>query len=313
MPRPIDARPVRTTPRRLCVALVAVLSLGLLIASTASAAIAPVRGVSYGPVPGETLTIFPTTTTTTTTVALRSAAATLPASVILVHGGGWRTQFSETEQPTVAQGLRAHGFVVFDINYPQSTTTETAFPKQPEALDEAIDYVGEHAAEYGSDPANIVLLGGSAGGHLVDFTGEQHLPGVRAVISLSGPTNLVSLMELAKREEVKTSLAISLAQALGCPGKEVLAYEKIQTCGPSNVSLAEQFSPTMHVPASACPNWQLYSAEEDLVPVSQQREFLSALKAKGCSASLRVLAGPGHSFGYWPSVNSSVYSFIAEN
>lgn len=284
----------------------------LAFASTASAAMPPpLKGVTYGPLPSETLTIFPTAVPTGA-VALRPAIASLAPTVILVHGGGWRTQYTETEQPTVAQGLRNQGYPVYDINYPQDNSDRPAFPTQPEALQAAIAYAHESAASFGGDPENIVLVGGSAGGHLVDLAGEQHLPGVRAVVSLSGPTNLITLMALAKRQELKLSLAVSLAQALGC-GEEFYGYQKIQHCTPEAVALAEQFSPVYHVPATPCPNWLLFGSEEDLVPVSQQREFLSPLRAAGCNASLSVVPGGGHSFSYWTSVNTAIYQFIAAN
>ena len=283
----------------------------LAFASTASATLPPpVKGVNYGPMPSEVLTIFPTASSGA--FALRTTIAGLAPTVILVHGGGWRTQYNETEQPSVAQGLRSKGYLVYDINYPQDNGDRTAFPTQPEALQAAIAFAHESAASFGGDPENIVLVGGSAGGHLVDLAGEQQLPGVRAVVSLSGPTNLITLMALAKHQELKLSLAVSLAQALGC-GEEFLGYEKIQHCTPEAVALAQQFSPVNNIPATSCPNWLLFSAQEDLVPVSQQREFLSLLRAAGCNASLTVAPGAGHAFGYWSTVNTAVYQFIAAN
>ena len=309
--RPFDRRPGLQGRLRLLACLAAALSLTLMAASSAMAAIPPVRGVTYGPMAGELVTIFPTKAAPVA-APLTAGVSALPPTVLLVHGGGWRTQFSETEQPTVAQGLRAKGFAVFDINYPQANIAETAFPKQPEALQDAIEFAHENAASYGGDPENIVLVGGSAGGHLVDVAGEQAIPYLRAVVSLSGPTNLPALLALATRQELKQSLGVSLAIALGC-GPEATGLEKVLACGPANLSLAEQFSPVSHVPKASCPHWLLFSAEEDLVPLSQQQEFLAALKARGCSASLQVEPGKGHSFGYWPEANAAIYSFIAGN
>jgi len=305
------------TRRSLAFAAATLASIVMLAASTAAQAtlIPPVRGVQYGPSPLDIATIYIPASQTQSVNAAASARAGLAAAsagapaVVLVHGGGWRQQPNETEQPTVANDLRYQGFTVFDINYPQANSHETAFPKQPEAVEAAVDWVQEHGGEYGANPANVVLVGGSAGGNLVDLAGEQ-LAGVRGVVSLSGPTNLETLVQLGQEAGLKSSLAISLSIALGC-GREILGWEKIFAC--TNTAFERQFSPVYNVPRGACPNWQLFAAEEDLVPASQQEEFLTALQAAGCNASLEVLSGKGHAFGYWWRVKSTIYSFIEAN
>jgi acetyl esterase/lipase len=281
--------------------------------ATAADALLPIKGLSYGSAPSETVTVYEplgTVAASGSSGSTSSAAAGDAPSVILVHGGGWRQQPNTTEQPTVAQNLRGHGFAVFDIDYPQASASQVAFPKEPEAIESAIAWVRQNAAKYGGDPENIELLGGSAGGNLVDLAAER-TPGIRSVVELSGPTNLVSMVEMGKREELKSSLTISLAIALGC-GREVYGWTKISNC--DNFAFQEEWSPVDKVPASGCPHWLLLGAEEDLVPVSQQEEFLPKLQAAGCSATLHVLPGKGHGFGYWPRVNEAyVYSFLAAN
>jgi alpha-L-fucosidase 2 len=302
----------RRRPRPLLAAAVcAFLGAGIAVPSAQATITPPVRGIPYGPAPGETITAFTAKTTTKLATALGGAAATGGApSVVLVHGGGWRRQLSVTEQAVVADNLMLHGDAVFDVDYPQDTAASPAFPKEPEAVASAISWVKAHATEFGGNPSNIVLLGGSAGGHLVELAGEK-TPGVRAVVSLSGPSNLVTLMEMGMLDELKPSLSVSLALALGC-GQGGVSWEKILQCGPE-IPLAEQYSPVDHVPASECPNWLLFSTEEDLVPVSQSREMLAALQANGCNATLNVLSGKGHSFGYWGRVQLQVNEFISAN
>jgi acetyl esterase/lipase len=285
----------------------------MVFAPAASAWTPPVMG-SYGPLPSEVVTIYvPVNPAPSPALAPKATVATEPGApaVLLVHGGGWRTQYNLTEQTTVAQNLRSQGFVVFDIDYPQASLNQTAFPKQPEAIRAAVAFVRANGASYGADPNNIELLGGSAGGNLVDLIGEQAPEGVRSVISLSGPSNLIPLDELGLKEELKESLAVSLAIAIGC-GRERIGYAKLTACTPENLALAEVGSPALHV-GTACVPFALFSAEEDLVPLSQSQEMLSALQAKGCTASLGIVPGKGHSFGYWTRVKEQVYSFIAAN
>jgi acetyl esterase/lipase len=275
----------------------------------------PLRGVPYGPLPEELVTIFEPNTPATSAPSTALARAALAGAeggapaVVLVHGGGWRQQPNLTEQPTVAQSLREHGYVVFDINYPQANSREAAFPKQPEAVEAAVRWVKEHGAAYGADPQNVILVGGSAGGNVVDLAGE-HLAGVRGVVSLSGPTNLVAMVTLGQEQLLTSNLTISLSIALGC-GRELVGWEKILGC--TDTATQEMWSPVFHVPTTSCPNWLLFSAEIDIVPLSQQQEMLAALRSAGCSANLHVVPEKGHSFGYWSQVSRTIFSFINAN
>jgi acetyl esterase/lipase len=280
-------------PRLLLGTLVALMVLFGITTAAQAKEPPPIKGVSYGPSPAELQTIYPA----------KEAGAT---TVIFVHGGGWRFQKLETEQGSDALGLQKEGFAVFNVNYPQDSPMELAFPLEPDAIETATSWAISHGESYNASPHNVVLLGGSAGGQLVAMAAEQldaAVPGtVKAVITLSGPTNLKSLVELGQRHEIKTSLIHSLEQALGC--------------GPSLTGCSEAFetewSPTAHVPeVTACPAWLLFSAEADLVPITQADEMLAALEGAGCSAKLDVVAGKGHSFSYWPTVaKADIYPFI---
>jgi acetyl esterase/lipase len=237
-------------------------------------------GISYGPNAEEVLNVFPAQTPHAVTV-------------VLVHGGGWRIQRLRTERSEEAEELQEQGFTVFNIDYPQDTPSMSAFPLEPDAVENAIGYAQAHTALYNGDPENIVLLGGSAGGNLVELAAEQ-IP-VRAVIALSGPTNLRALLEQKLRVE---KIGEDVEQALGCLES---------ACSPN---FAEEWSPAMHV--SLCPVWQLFSSKADPVPLSQAQGMLAAVRAAGCAAHLTVLGGGKHAFEYWPQVKHELFSFIRE-
>lgn len=235
------------------------------------------KGTSYDPSPEEVLTVYP-------------AAQPGAPTVVLVHGGGWRVQRVHTE---VAEELQAQGFTVFYVDYPQDTPLTPAFPLEPDAIENAIHYAKADAAADNGNPENTILLGGSAGGNLVELAAER-IP-VRAVVVLSGLSNLSALIGAKLRVE---KIGEDVEQALGC----------VETA--CSESFAEEWSPALHV--AMCPTWKPFSSKGDPVPVSQAQEMLAALRAAGCPASLTVLGGARHAFEYWGKVREEIFSSIDE-
>jgi acetyl esterase/lipase len=260
--------------------------------SPASAKVGPIfHGVSYGPSPNELATIY----------TPGQPGGTI---VVVVHGGGWRLQKLATEVGSQAKSLQLQGFSVFNINYDQDSPTEPAFPLETNDVVAATEWAIAHAADYGGNPAKVVLLGGSSGGQLVARAAEQldaMKPGtVRAVISLSGPMNFSSLVMLARNGQVKDKNYVrSIGQALGCAGE-------LSACSPAYEA---EWSPLMHIPASGCPEWLLFSSEVDLVAQAQAGEMVSGLRDASCNVTHEVVP-TGHGFSYWSTIAKQVFAFI---
>jgi len=262
----------------------------LAVAGSPAMASGPVlTHVSYGSSAEEFMRIYP-------------AKAAGSTTVILVHGGGWRLQSGMNTASGIgneANSIREHHATVFDIEYPQDTNS-TAFPLETHAVEAATAFAKAHAAEYNANPAKVVLVGGSAGGQLVERVAEAIKPA--GVVALSGPTDFVSLTEAVRNGTYKEAKFItSLGKALGCEPRT----------GPCPESYEREWSPVDNIPAANCPPWLLFSAQEDLIPVSQDREMQTALEAAGCSSTLDVIPGKGHAFSYWSSVKLTIFNFIA--
>ena len=136
-----------------------------------------VRDLRYGPGPRQTLDIFP------------AGAPNAPVAMFW-HGGGWRAQskdhFSYVAEPLVAAGVTAV-LVGYDLH------PEVTLRRMMEEACEAIAWTVRNIAEYGGDPARIVVAGHSAGAQLSgmalahDFAkdGLQRSP-VRGALLISG-------------------------------------------------------------------------------------------------------------------------------
>jgi acetyl esterase/lipase len=267
-------------------------------ASTLSSPYGPVyERLSYGPRWRQVTDVF-------------QAANPHAPIVILVHGGGWRVYAALVKYASESMALQAQGFTVFTINYDQDSELTPAFPLEPNDVALATQWAIENAARFNGDPSNVTLLGGSAGGQLVATTAEQMnatSPGtIKRVVSLSGPMNFVTLLQLIHEGKITDEEFIfSVQQALGRdPGTNVFRNRSEAESYPAT------WSPALHARPESCPKWLLFNSAEEFIPLSQSQEMNSALLRANCRSSLTVVPGSAHAFGYFDRVASSIYNFI---
>jgi arylformamidase len=106
----------------------------------------------YGPGEGETLDVFPA-----------APAATAAPVLVFIHGGWWRS-LDKADHSFIAPPFNMAGAAVVMPNYalcPAVSIEHIALQ-----MTRALAWVWRHAAEFGGDPARIVVAGHSAGGHL---------------------------------------------------------------------------------------------------------------------------------------------------
>src|SRR6185437_12854073 len=84
--------------------------------------------------------------------------------VIFVHGGEW-TRGDKSNVSYKPKFLNENGIVLVSINY--RLTPPATHPAQPNDVAAAVRWVHDHAADFGGDAKKIVLMGHSAGCHLV--------------------------------------------------------------------------------------------------------------------------------------------------
>jgi acetyl esterase/lipase len=123
--------------------------------------------------------------------------------VIYVHGGGWRIGGKDLGTRPFFRRLAGQGHVVLDIAY--TLWPQSGIPAMVSEVKQAVLWLKEHAETYSLDPKRIVLMGGSAGGHLVLLTaytpGHPAFPpplasadtSVRGVIAFYPPTDFLAM------------------------------------------------------------------------------------------------------------------------
>ncbi len=90
--------------------------------------------------------------------------------LLYIHGGGWAIGDKRLVQHK-PEWANAHGWVFVSVNYRLSPRVE--HPEHARDVAEAIAYVHEHAAQWGGDPEQIVIMGHSAGAHLAAIVASE--------------------------------------------------------------------------------------------------------------------------------------------
>jgi acetyl esterase/lipase len=183
------------------------------------------------------------------------------------------------------------------------------FPACVEDCKAAVRWLRANAGAYRIDAKRIGVVGLAAGGHLACLLGTAgdaslegnggnagHSSAVQAVVSLSGPTDLLS--EGMHTEEL---LKRNLVPLLGGPPKTHRdAYRKA--------------SPLHQELRSPPPFLLIHGTADTIVPVDQAREMGGKLRLAGGQAQLLLLEGEGHT---WAGANllrsiDTMLSFLDE-
>lgn len=148
--------------------------------------------VAYGEAPRQKMDVY------------LPAASAAPAPIIfMVHGGAWK--YGDKKNTRVVDNkLNRYvpgGFIFISVNYRMLPLADPL--EQLDDIARALAYVQAHAAEFHGDPSKVILMGHSAGAHLVsllschpDLAGRHGIKPWLGTVSLDSATyNVVETME----------------------------------------------------------------------------------------------------------------------
>ena len=217
-----------------------------------------------------------------------------------VHGGGWVIGAKEQQGIPLMLHMAARGWVCLDVNYPLSPRAR--WPAHVVAVKQAIQWIREHADEYGADPSFIAVTGGSAGGHLaamVALSGNDPSlqPGFEdADTSVQACVPFYGLYDFTLESGTKHS-----RQRLDALIRPLVMAHSARY--PDDFRAA---SPLYRVSPDAPPFLVLHGRNDTLVPVADARAFVTALRdvAKN-PVGYAELVGAQHAFDVFTSVRSA--------
>ena len=184
--------------------------------------------------------------------------------VVVIHGGFWKAAYGLELGRPLAADLVERGWAAWNLEYRRVGNGGGT----PETLDDVAAGL-DLLAELTPTLSNVVTLGHSAGGHLAAWAASRG--GVSAVISQAGVLDLRS------------------AHDDGLGGGAVQAF-----LGHPPAEADDRYDPIRQVPLDV-PVWCVHAAADDVVPISQSRDYVTAARAAGAAATLVEVPGDHYS------------------
>lgn len=208
----------------------------------------------------------------------------------MIHGGGWREGSKDDARMVtrVALPLARRGYAVAAASY--RLAPRHRFPAQLEDVRLALDWL---AAELGSEPKLLGVVGGSAGGHLAALLGVQGA--VRCAVTLVAPVDLTppGYLHHVQDPGLRRELTKILTDLIGRPwDQEPEAWRRA--------------SPLHQAGPGSAPFFLLHGRADDVVPAGQVERFAGALAAAGVEVETAFLEGMGHDVDQPPGIGPAV-------
>lgn len=220
--------------------------------------------------------------------------------VLQLHGGAWCTGDKRYQGLPLLNHLAAEGWVTVNANYRLSPSA--TFPDHLIDCKRALAWIRAHIADYGGDPDNVSVTGGSAGGHLATMLAltanrKEYQPGfehidttVRAAVPLYGAYDLTNRLgtwpEVAFRRLLEPWVI-----------KGFLTEEP---------ELFQAASPIHQVAEDAPPMLIVHGTRDTITPAEDARLFAQELGTASHNPVLYAeLHGAQHSFDLLPSIRTA--------
>jgi acetyl esterase/lipase len=199
--------------------------------------------------------------------------------VVVVHGGFWRAQYDRAHVRPLSHALAAAGCTVASIEFRRSGQPGGGWPGTFDDVATAIDVVPTLLSDCLGGPIHrLVLLGHSAGGHLVTWAAS------RPSLPTSSPWF---------RPDTAADLVVDLAGVCDLRRAHALGLDDDATGllmggGPDDVP--ERYAvadPAVLLPAA--PVVVVHGTEDDRVPVAVSRSYVDAMGAAGTAEPVHLV------------------------
>lgn len=214
-----------------------------------------------------------------------SAGSRLPV-LIYLHGGGWVWNSIDTHDRLMREYAAASGCAVIGPDY--ALSPEAVFPQALEECAGVLRWVQEHGAEWGLDPARIVLGGDSAGANLA--------AGVALLVRDSGvpvPLRGLLLNYGVFGNRLNTPSYREFAEGYGLTRERMDFYWR--SYAPRAADRLNPLAAPLRADLAGLPPCLLQIAELDVL-ASENHAMAARLRAAGVAVEAEVFPGTVHGF-----------------
>jgi acetyl esterase/lipase len=228
------------------------------------------------------------------TTTNRPASVVAHGTVVVIHGGYWRSQYGAELGEPLARDLAAHGMAAWNLEY-RRAGNGGGWPHTFEDVLAGIDYLSTIAGENGLNVSNVVALGHSAGGHLAAWAaGRDRLSHIgaadadRQVVRNTGDGAL------------SVSAVVSQSGVLDLKAAEKLNLSNGAVCNllggdSGRFPKRHRYADPMNLLPLEIPVFAVHATEDEDVPVSLSEAYVAASHAAGGSAQLLRVPGDHYS------------------
>jgi len=220
-------------------------------------------------------------------------------SVIVCPGGSYHWLDQETEGMMVGEWLSAHGITAFVLLYRTAGHVEVAMPvrlffrgkRHPDMITDAqraLQYVGEHALEYGIDPDKIGMMGFSAGGHLVMSA------------ACFNESDFLQLAGIENNVNLRPAFVVPVYPVVTMDPPYVHRRSRRGLLGDNRVAdraMRDSLSLEKHIPDNCPPVFLINCVDDPIVQYQNSVLLDSALTQKGIPHQYIQYETGGHGFG----------------
>jgi acetyl esterase/lipase len=238
-------------------------------------------------------------------LVLPAAERPLPV-VIVVHGGFWRATYDRTHTAPQCVALARAGWAVAALEY-RRVGAGGGWPETFADIAAGIDAL---PGLFGPvvDPDRVVLMGHSAGGHLVLWAAGRHRlpPGAPG--------------HLADRPRLRGVVALGAVADLGWALDHRMGSGAVQALlgavDPAEAQDRRRLADPVALLPTGVPTVLVHGALDDAVPLGCAQSYAAAARAAGDPCELRVLPDVGHfefldpTSTVWPHVRSAAASLL---
>lgn len=243
--------------------------------------------------------------------------------LIIIHGGGWRSNDEDIMRGMARQFARGGKYVVASIDYRWLGTgdgdeTPNSMPDLIEDVFGAITHIQEHSEEYGGDPSKIVLTGDSAGGHL--SASAATMPNMIGDGGFGEPDGVFEylptyLPDGKSADDVRDEI-ISAIKGVA-PTYGVFSFSggnMRQMLGMTGAADAEvaAISPINNIPNAderLVPHYLIRGTQDPLISDENVTAYMDTLVEKGQRVEYVQVGGASHAFFDWKPNDATVQTF----